>query len=534
MIAASGKWMGSSGAVQPMAGVTAPGVAGLLGMGESPTVAGCGSFADAMEQSVAGAGKDGYGSGANIAKPTVSDAVGMEAAAGKVAVGKTPVAGMPLAKGGSAGISVKTAQRSERGDDSGADVSAETEEEAVSAGVTPKGSAPVAMVAVTATGSDEADIAHANDGDGLTAVVAPVKTADAAKAATIDTKKPKPRGEAKAKEQDGKSHTASVSGRAVSSVAVSSGAVSSGAVSAGGGAVSPVSASAAAVQSVVKTPIAGRASATLNLAGKTKSMRTAAPAVVNDGKAPVPVSAVTKDLVGAGADGAVDAKVAAAGRGAVDATESPSANVPSPPSVPMTVAVVAQGHSLNLLQGTNVTVTSHTAAVVSAAASLQGAASNELKLTTMETAKPNQLEVGLRGGEFGWLKVRAELGTNGEVNAFLRGATVGSTEALQVQAPKIAAYLGANDVAVRGVHVEAAQSDGGSASVGFAGGNGSGSAAQQQSFGGGRKSSAGTAASGEDAADVEGGNEVVVPVELVSGRSVVSLTGTGNWLSVRA
>ena len=171
-----------------------------------------------------------------------------------------------------------------------------------------------------------------------------------------------------------------------------------------------------------------------------------------------------------------------------------------------------------------------------AAGHSQGSGAGEVTLSAYDAGKPNQLEVGLQGGSFGWLKVRAEIGTNGEVNAYLRGASTNTTDLLQVQVPKIEAYLGAQDVPVRSVQVEAAHGHAGGAASGFAGDGGlasGGGAAQQQSGRQGSGASEGTQdLGGSTSVDVE--REGVAAMQVVASQNSIALTGTGNWLSVRA
>ena len=171
-----------------------------------------------------------------------------------------------------------------------------------------------------------------------------------------------------------------------------------------------------------------------------------------------------------------------------------------------------------------------------AAGHSQGSGAGEVTLSAYDAGKPNQLEVGLQGGSFGWLKVRAEMGTNGEVNAYLRGASTNTTDLLQVQVPKIEAYLGAQDVPVRSVQVEAAHGHAGGAASGFAGDGGlasGGGAAQQQSGRQGSGASEGTQdLGGSTSVDVE--REGVAAMQVVASQNSIALTGTGNWLSVRA
>ena len=156
----------------------------------------------------------------------------------------------------------------------------------------------------------------------------------------------------------------------------------------------------------------------------------------------------------------------------------------------------------------------------------------ELTLQTYEGSSPNRLEVGLQGGAFGALKVRAELGANGDVNAYLRGASSGSAELLQTQAPKIEAYLGAQAVVVKSVQVETVPSADSSTGAGTMGdGAAGGSGSQQQGRSSGRQS--GYEGSVETLEQAVSGDSVMLP-QVMSSAGGVSFTGNGSWLSVRA
>jgi len=193
----------------------------------------------------------------------------------------------------------------------------------------------------------------------------------------------------------------------------------------------------------------------------------------------------------------------------------------------------AQVHAVQV-QGLNplpANAVAHSVKSAAVAAHSQPGGPDDLTLSTYDTGKPNQLEVGLQGGGLGWLKVRAELTNTGEVNAYIRGSSTDSTGLLQMQVPKIEAYLGIQDVAVRSVQVETAQMHtpgvgvGGDGSAAFSNG-----ASQQQSGRSNRESDAGAdALTGVDAI-----NEEVMPSQMVMSQSSIAMTGTGNWLSVRA
>ena len=63
-------------------------------------------------------------------------------------------------------------------------------------------------------------------------------------------------------------------------------------------------------------------------------------------------------------------------------------------------------------------------------------------------ATPTTLEVGLPNGTQGWLKIRAEVGNEGNVNASLSAATSAGQQSLHRQLPALNAYLHSEQVAV--------------------------------------------------------------------------------------
>ncbi len=161
----------------------------------------------------------------------------------------------------------------------------------------------------------------------------------------------------------------------------------------------------------------------------------------------------------------------------------------------------------------------------------QSSGPGDLMLSTYDTGKPNQLEVGLQSGGFGWLKVRAELASNGEVNAYLRGSSPDSTGLLQMQVPKIEAYLGTQDVAVRSVQVETARTHAPATGLGGDGGVTADSGASQQQSGRGNRN---PVAGMETHTSVDAIDEGAMPARIVISQGGIAITGTGNWLSVRA
>ena len=194
----------------------------------------------------------------------------------------------------------------------------------------------------------------------------------------------------------------------------------------------------------------------------------------------------------------------------------------------LTQVHTAQGQGANLLPADSA---SHSVQAGAVAIHSQADGTSDLTVSAYDIGKPNQLEVGLQGGGFGSLKVRAELTSTGEVNAYLRGSSLDSTGLLQMQAPKIEAYLGTQDVVVRSVQVETAQTHSLSAGLGCDGGAAADSeASQQQSNRSTRQSDTGTDAP----TSVDASNEAVMPAHVVLHQNSIAMTETGNWLSVRA
>lgn len=85
--------------------------------------------------------------------------------------------------------------------------------------------------------------------------------------------------------------------------------------------------------------------------------------------------------------------------------------------------------------------------------------SSEWSVQSYEAQTPNRLEIGVAGGSYGWLKVRAELSSSGEVHAFLRGASERVDGDLRAQAAELQSYLGTQQVSVSRIYVEAPQLD---------------------------------------------------------------------------
>ncbi|WP_263385397.1 hypothetical protein [Granulicella arctica] len=67
---------------------------------------------------------------------------------------------------------------------------------------------------------------------------------------------------------------------------------------------------------------------------------------------------------------------------------------------------------------------------------------------TMLAATPTALEIGVSSGTHGWLKIRAELTSTGEVNASLSGASIASATSLRSELPALNSYLQAEKISI--------------------------------------------------------------------------------------
>jgi len=169
-------------------------------------------------------------------------------------------------------------------------------------------------------------------------------------------------------------------------------------------------------------------------------------------------------------------------------------------------------------------------------------------------ATPTTLEVGVQSGTQGWLRIRAEVGGPGEVNASLTAASSGAREALHSQLPALNAFLHSEQIAATatvagGGHGGAAFGGGGSGSGGLgSGGLGSGGLGSDGSNGssasllqGGGAQSGGS--QHEAAQPVASVSEAVRSYDSLGGPSDAAgaLSGgtslseeSGRWLNVRA
>lgn len=147
------------------------------------------------------------------------------------------------------------------------------------------------------------------------------------------------------------------------------------------------------------------------------------------------------------------------------------------------------------------------------------------------TTTPTALEVGVPGGNHGWLKVRAELGGDGSVHASMSSNSATGTEALRRELPQLTSYLHQEQVRVSSVVVHAPQTP-----MEFSN-QASGDSRGQSMNGGspeGHRGDAGSGGSGSNPSQVgvtgttsasEGDGDLLLPGGFGS---------AGGWLSVRA
>ena len=174
------------------------------------------------------------------------------------------------------------------------------------------------------------------------------------------------------------------------------------------------------------------------------------------------------------------------------------------------------------------------------------------------SATPTSLEVGVRNGSEGWLRIRAEVGGEGEVKASLTAASEGGQVMLARQLPALNAYLHSEQMAVTTTvadrsfaaatssHGESAQGrESGYRADGYSGAGGSGSLSQ----GGGaqgdsrpEQGSAVTSVAGGSESGWTPAGEWVSPLTTAqiaqAAAQAPSLSGevfeNGQWLNVRA
>lgn len=147
------------------------------------------------------------------------------------------------------------------------------------------------------------------------------------------------------------------------------------------------------------------------------------------------------------------------------------------------------------------------------------------------SATPGVLEVGISSGTHGWLRVRAEVGVEGQITASLVTQRAGAAEVLNKELPSISAFLASEQVGISHVVVHAAESAAGAqnAATGF-GGAASGQHSQREPRTGQLSAPELDPLLSMDALRSlrarEGWNGFGVPAALFA-------SGGGGWLSVR-
>ena len=163
-------------------------------------------------------------------------------------------------------------------------------------------------------------------------------------------------------------------------------------------------------------------------------------------------------------------------------------------------------------------------------------------------AGPTRLEVGTLDGTHGWVQVRAELGTGGDVRASLTGSAA-AHEALRAAVPGLAGYLQTEAVSVSGIAVHRAAGGNGAGLTQNGGGasgeaqSGRGQGQGGDSGGSGKNSSAGGGyGSRSEANQIVGAGGASSDFDETGASAAARFTGggllgftggdSGNWVSV--
>ena len=190
---------------------------------------------------------------------------------------------------------------------------------------------------------------------------------------------------------------------------------------------------------------------------------------------------------------------------------------------PRPVSAVSDGRFGMVIASATPRVEGRAASASAAPMQISRGGADTLQLQSYEASTPNRLEVGLRGGSYGWLNVRAERSEDGNVHALLRGSAE-AAPVLQSHAAEMTSFLKEQSVPVAQVSVEtsrnlaAVQRDAAAADAG----------AEQQ-----RQQSPQHDTKPLQIARESGGHAIVsVPLGVVA-QSGTALASTGGWLSVR-
>lgn len=147
------------------------------------------------------------------------------------------------------------------------------------------------------------------------------------------------------------------------------------------------------------------------------------------------------------------------------------------------------------------------------------------------TATPTALEVGVPGGSHGWLKVRAELGGDGKVQASMTSNSAAGTEALRRELPQLTSYLHQEQVHLSSVVVHAPQ-----AATELS--NQASSDSRGQAMNGGSPDAHRGDAGREDSGSSHSQERRMQTTSVMDGEGDLPVPGgfgiAGGWLSVRA
>lgn len=111
----------------------------------------------------------------------------------------------------------------------------------------------------------------------------------------------------------------------------------------------------------------------------------------------------------------------------------------------------------------------HSGAVHEASADMQRTGES-----TIISATPGVLEVGITSGTHGWLRLRAEVGVEGQITASLVTQHASAAEILHKELPSISAFLASEQVGISHVIVHAAESGAGAQNAAMSFGRGAG------------------------------------------------------------
>ena len=141
-------------------------------------------------------------------------------------------------------------------------------------------------------------------------------------------------------------------------------------------------------------------------------------------------------------------------------------------------------------------------------------------------AMPHALEVGLSAGAHGWLRVRAEMATDGEVSAQVIAGSAAAAAGLHKELPALTAFLADEKVGLTSLVVTAAERSSGTADAAM-GSNAQGQERDAQSQARQGKVSA------WDESVAHGDEEVLLPLAGMHA-GLAGRSGNGGWLSVLA